>query len=180
MGLQNQFTQDLRASWEKVVKIVSENMISTNYEEGIEVEQEDSSISPQDIKVIRETWSVLASRGEEAIGVYLFRQIFTIAPEALQMFPFRNEPNTYDSPALKKHATGVVRTLGTAINGLENLPLLAPKLKELGLRHLQYGVVPSHYPVVGKALLNTIEYVLDSKYNSQVERAWKKVIGVVA
>lgn len=74
----------------------------------------------------------------------------------------------------------MVKTIGTAIAGLEDLGKLAPKLKELGLRHLQYGVAPGHYSVVGKALINAVEFFLKDQFTTQVHKTWDKVIGIVA
>ena len=44
-----------------------------------------------------------------------------------------------------------------AVNGLDDLSKIVPLLQRLGVKHVPRGVLPEHYPIVGQALLNTLE-----------------------
>jgi hemoglobin-like flavoprotein len=138
-----------------------------------------AALTEADIAVIEETWGKAAGLGVEAVGVLLFRQIFEIAPEALQLFSFKDEPDLYESPKLKSHASGVVTFVGKAVAGLKDLKTLAPVLQELGMKHVGYGVVRAHYDVVGQALLRTLKLGLTEAYNDEVEASWKKLWAIV-
>ena len=59
--------------------------------------------------------------GSETIGLILFKNIFTIAPEVLQLFAFRSSKDIYNSPELKKHAAMVVDAIGAAIDNLNDI-----------------------------------------------------------
>ena len=76
-------------------------------------------------------WKKVAALGVENVGVLLFKNIFTIAPEALELFSFRNEPNLYDSLTLKAHGVNVVNTVGKAVAGLREFYTLVPALAAL-------------------------------------------------
>ena len=69
----------------------------------------------------------------------------------LQLFSFRDQPNLFDSQALKDHAVKVMRAVGGAVAGLSDVAKLIPVLSMLGKKHLAYGVMPEHYDVVGQA-----------------------------
>ena len=43
------------------------------------------------------------------------------------------------------------------VNGLGNLESVLPAASALAKRHVSYGAKPEHYPVVGGALLWTLE-----------------------
>ena len=43
--------------------------------------------------------------------------------------------------------------MDVAVKGLADLDKLVPVLQGLGTKHVQYGVIPEHYDVVGQALL---------------------------
>jgi hemoglobin-like flavoprotein len=45
-------------------------------------------------------------------------------------------------------------------------------LRELGRRHLRYGVKPVHYETVGAALLATLEKGLGKDFTPPVREAW--------
>ena len=96
-----------------------------------------------------DSWTKVAKLGVEKVGVVLFKNIFKIAPGALQMFSFRDEPNLYESAVLKKHGAAVVSAVGTAVAGLSDLEALVPVLRNLGKTHAKRGILPEHYPIVG-------------------------------
>mmetsp|Transcript_3905 Transcript_3905/g.9843 ORF Transcript_3905/g.9843 Transcript_3905/m.9843 type:complete len:108 (-) Transcript_3905:361-684(-) len=96
------------------------------------------------------------------------------------MFSFRDDEGLYTSAGLKRHATGVMKTVGVAVDNLDDLEKVVPALKTLGARHVKYGVVEAHYDVVGQALLNTLEKGLGELYTKDVQAAWTHVYSVVA
>ena len=49
---------------------------------------------------------------------------------------------------------------------------LIPSLRGLGRRHIKYGVLPSHYPMVGNSLIKTLKFYLGSNWTAEIERAW--------
>ena len=61
---------------------------------------------------------------------------------------------------LRKHALQVMQQLGMVIKGLGDLGCLIPKITALAQRHVGYGVQLSHYELLGRALLGTLEQVL--------------------
>jgi hypothetical protein len=66
------------------------------------------------------------------VGETLMKNIFVIAPGALELFSFKDEPNMYESKAFKSHALKVINAVGLAVDGLNDLENLVPKLKSLG------------------------------------------------
>ena len=138
------------------------------------------SVQPNHVEEVEKSWAKVAALGVENVGVLLFKNIFTVAPEALELFSFKNEPDLYDSPKLKAHGANVVSTVGKAVAGLRELEALVPVLAALGERHVGYGILEPHYDVVGKALLMTLEQGLGDAFTPEVKEAWTLVYGVVA
>jgi hemoglobin-like flavoprotein len=64
-------------------------------------------------------------------------------------------------------------TLTAVIGGLTNLPLILPAASALARRHVSYGARAEHYPVVGAALLWTLEKGLGEGWTPDVADAWK-------
>jgi hemoglobin-like flavoprotein len=62
--------------------------------------------------------------------------------------------------------------IGAAVAGLRNLETLAPVVRQLGARHVAYGVRAEHYATVGGALLWTLEQGLGPKFTPEVRDAW--------
>ena len=95
----------------------------------------------------------------------MFRQIFTIAPGALALFSFKDEPDLYESAKLKKHGVGVLKAVGKVVAGDTK------GLNALGKRHIKRGVIKDHYEIVGQAILNTLESVFKQDW-PQYKDAW--------
>eukprot|EP00962_Isochrysis_galbana_P061419 scaffold36949_cov247-Isochrysis_galbana.AAC.1 len=166
-------------------------------------------------KLVQESWTKVEALGLETVGILFFKRIFDIAPGAIKMFSFRDEPNVsrasqrgypwkrsslriskraythsdlglsphgqvYESPRFKKHAVGVVTTVGTAVAGLEDLAALVPVLQDLGSKHVTYGVESQHYDIVGHALLDTLALGLGAAFTPEVKAAWEAVFALVA
>jgi hemoglobin-like flavoprotein len=79
----------------------------------------------------------------------------------------------FQSERFKKHATGVINTVNTAVNMLApDLDPLVEILHELGKKHAQYGALPAHYAVVGRALIDT--------FTNEVKTAWARIYDVLS
>ena len=76
------------------------------------------SISTATISSVEDSWNKVVQLGLETVAVNFYRNIFTAAPEALQLFSFKDVPDLYNSPQLKKHGVTVIKTVGTAVAGI--------------------------------------------------------------
>ena len=70
--------------------------------------------------------------------------------------------------------------LGSAVNGLSDIEALVPIVRQLGARHVHYGVKDEHYPTVGSALLWTLEKGLGDRFTSPVRDAWAAAYALLA
>ena len=77
-------------------------------------------------EIVEESWAKAAALGADKVGVLLFKNIFTIAPDAINLFvSFKDEANLYESPKLEAHGIKVVTTVGTAVGLLRDLDTLS-------------------------------------------------------
>jgi hemoglobin-like flavoprotein len=53
-------------------------------------------------------------------------------------------------------------------------------LTGLGTRHVQYGVLPEHYPMVGNTLLKTLASFLGTAWTPQTKQAWVDAYDAIA
>jgi len=87
----------------------------------------------------------------------------------------------YQSERFMKHATGVIDTVNTAVSMLApDLDPLIEVLHDLGQKHAQYGSLPAHYAVVGRALMDTLEMALGDKFTAEVKTAWARIYDIIS
>mmetsp|Transcript_1027 Transcript_1027/g.3050 ORF Transcript_1027/g.3050 Transcript_1027/m.3050 type:complete len:195 (-) Transcript_1027:104-688(-) len=138
------------------------------------------------VELVQTSWQQIVDAGVtyEAAGGILFKHIFAIAPQAKPLFPFIPaeapiDDALFEMPAVKKHGARVVKAVADAVAGLGELDALAPKLTALGARHVNYGVLPEHYDIVGEALVRTLGDALGESFTPDVKGAWVAVWTIV-
>ena len=98
----------------------------------------------------------------EAAAVIFYDRLFEVAPAVKVMFPA-------DMSGQRKK---LMMMLAAVVNGLGNLESILPAASALAKRHVDYGAQPEHYPVVGGALLWTLEKGLGEAWTPEVADAW--------
>lgn len=98
----------------------------------------------------------------DQIGATFYARLFETHPELRPLFAEDIAPQS------KK----LVQMLAMVVNGLHRLNALKPAIEDLARRHEDYGVVPEHYPVVGKTLIWALEQGLGDAFTPDVKRAW--------
>jgi hemoglobin-like flavoprotein len=63
-------------------------------------------------------------------------------------------------------------SLKFVVANLRKSDLLEKTLTGLGTRHVKYGVLPQHYPLVGSSLLKTMASFAEDAWTPAVEQAW--------
>lgn len=72
------------------------------------------------------------------------------------------------------------KSLLVVVDSLRKPDVLTSALTGLGTRHVKYGVLPEHYPLVGSTLLKALSICLEEAWTPDVEQAWIAAYGVVA
>ena len=85
----------------------------------------------------------------------------------------------FASTHMEKQGKQLFQSLVFTVNNLRNPDALSSALKGLGTRHVNYGVLPQHYPMVGSSLLKTFATNLGTNWTPEVQQAWTEAYGAV-
>ena len=118
-------------------------------------------MNPTQIKLVQESFAKVAPISEQA-AVIFYDRLFEVAPTVRAMFP--ND--------MTEQRKKLMATLAVVVNGLSNLEAILPAASALAKRHVSYGAKPEHYPVVGGALLWTLEKGLGAAWTPELAAAW--------
>jgi len=118
-------------------------------------------MTPQDVKLVQDSFAKVAPISEQAAELF-YGRLFEIAPQVRAMFP----------DDMTEQRKKLMATLAIVVNGLANLEAILPAASALAKRHVDYGAQAAHYPVVGEALLWTLEKGLGSAWTPPVAAAW--------
>jgi hemoglobin-like flavoprotein len=118
-------------------------------------------MTPEQIKLVQESFAKVAPISETA-AVLFYDRLFEIAPQVQAMFP----------ADMTEQRRKLMATLAVVVGGLGNLESILPAASALATRHVSYGAKAEHYPVVGVALLWTLEKGLGDAWTPEVADAW--------
>jgi hemoglobin-like flavoprotein len=118
-------------------------------------------MTPDQIKLVQASFSKVAPVADEA-AVLFYDRLFEMAPQVKALFP----------TDMAEQRRKLMSTLAIVVSGLSDLPSILPAASALATRHVAYGARAEHYPVVGKALLWTLEQGLGEDWTADVAEAW--------
>jgi nitric oxide dioxygenase len=126
-------------------------------------------MTPDQVKLVQESFAKIAPISEQA-AVLFYGRLFEIAPSVKAMFP----------ADMTEQRKKLMATLAVVVNGLTNLESILPAASALAKRHVSYGAKAEHYPVVGSALLWTLEKGLGDGWTPDVAEAWTAAYGTLS
>jgi hemoglobin-like flavoprotein len=118
-------------------------------------------MTPDQIKLVQDSFAKVAPISQKAAELF-YGRLFEIAPQVRAMFP----------DDMTEQRKKLMATLAIVVQGLNNLDAILPAASALAKRHVSYGAEPAHYPVVGQALLWTLEQGLGPSWTPEVAAAW--------
>jgi len=118
-------------------------------------------MTPQQIEIVQSSFTKLAPIAEAAAGLF-YSRLFELDPDLKPLF----------KGDMKRQGMMLMSMIATAVRGLSNTEALVPMVRNLGRRHVGYGVKDSHYATVGQALIETLEKGLGSDFNAEMREAW--------
>jgi hemoglobin-like flavoprotein len=126
-------------------------------------------MNPTQIKLVQDSFARVAPISEQA-AVLFYDRLFEVAPPVRAMFP----------DDMTEQRKKLMATLAVVVGGLGNLEAVLPAASALAKRHVSYGAKPEHYPVVGGALLWTLEKGLGDAWTPEVAEAWTAAYGTLS
>ena len=126
-------------------------------------------MTQDDILYVQSSWRTVLPMKETAAALF-YRKLFQLDPSLRALF----------SHDMDQQGAKLIQMITAAVRALDRLDVLLPVVRELGTRHLTYGVRDEHYGSVGMALLWTLEQALRQDFTPEVKSAWIKTYGVLS
>jgi hemoglobin-like flavoprotein len=121
------------------------------------------------VRLVRESFALVQPIATQAAALF-YDNLFESDPSLRGMF--RGD--------MAAQGERLMTMIGAAVNLLERPEALVPVLRNLGGRHVGYGVRDHHYATVGAALIETLEQGLGDAFTPEVREAWITLYGVVS
>jgi hemoglobin-like flavoprotein len=121
------------------------------------------------VEMLEQSFEKVKPHANEFVNGF-YENLFAQSPEAKPLFAHTN---------MVKQKTMLLSSLVFVVENLRNPNALSEALKGLGARHVKYGALPEHYPLVGNALLTTFEQFLQADWTLETKQAWVEAYGAI-
>ncbi|MEH1017839.1 globin domain-containing protein [Micromonospora sp. CPCC 206060] len=122
-----------------------------------------------DVPALKASWARIEQLGDQAPALF-YAILFTLAPEMRSMFPI----------AMNTQRDKFLSAMGHLVKNVNHEEQFRTFVSQLGRDHRRFEVFPHHYPVVGRALLATLERALGSAWTAQLADDWAAAYNMVA
>jgi methyl-accepting chemotaxis protein len=135
-------------------------------------EPKEDYVSPLglNVKLLEDTFALLAPQGEQLVKRF-YEELFSRYPGVKPLFG-----NTSQDAQQQK----LLAALSLVVNNLRNPEALTEALTAMGQRHQGYGALAEHYPAVVTTLLDVMQEMAGSAWNTQIHDAWEKALNTVS
>jgi len=115
-------------------------------------------------ELLESSFQAVVLHGEAFVTAF-YERLFTRFPETRALFAATD---------MLEQRKKLQETLALIVEHIQHPEVLGDMLKELGRRHVTYGVRPEHYPLVGVVLLETFADFLGKQWTQAHHDAWVK------
>ncbi|HEX4733370.1 MAG TPA: globin domain-containing protein [Thermoleophilaceae bacterium] len=122
-----------------------------------------------DIASLETSFDAIAARGDELVEDF-YDRLFAAAPAVRPLFP----------EDMARQRTMLLATLVLLRKSLRNLDAIRPTLRRLGARHVEYGALPEHYPVVAQTLVGSMTHIAGDAWRPEYATAWADALNAIA
>lgn len=126
-------------------------------------------MNERQIELVQRTFTRFASCSVNCSTSFFFH-VFTLHPELRSLF-------TGD---IERQGIMFMKVVSMAVNSLYDMDAMLPALRELGRRHMEYGVKPHHYEAIRDSFIWILKQELAGEFTEEVEDAWGSVFDLIA
>lgn len=126
-------------------------------------------MTPEQLELVGDSAAV-ATADPTSFAVRFYQQLFEVAPEVRSLFP----------SDMTEQGDKLVDELSFLIRAATDLDSFLDRARDLGRRHVDYGVEPAHYEVLGTALIDTLAAVCADRWTEAHREAWDRLYVLVA
>ncbi|RWI92156.1 globin family protein [Mesorhizobium sp.] len=127
-------------------------------------------MTPDQIRLVQDSFREVVPIKEAAAALF-YEKLFAIDASLKGLFRATD---------MSRQGAKLMAALGFVVHGLSRAETNLPAVQDLARRHVGYGVEEHHYPIVGQALIETLEAGLGEAFTPQVREAWQAAYGLLA
>ncbi|MEM6591947.1 MAG: globin domain-containing protein [Cyanobacteria bacterium P01_H01_bin.119] len=158
------WTPEVEQAWASTYRVIAQVMVAE-----VDVAADVDEATGLKIKLLEQSFEKVKPYANEFVPSF-YDNLFTDYPAAKPLFAHTD---------MGDQGRKLLASLVFVIENLRRPGELTGALKGLGARHVKYGALPEHYPLVGNTLLKTFEQYLEADWTPETKQAWVEAYGLI-
>ncbi len=178
--LKEDWTEETKTAWVEAYGAITALMLEGADYSSSEVDLDNAPVPAEtpseseeeaglNVSLLEESFGKVAPQADEFVMSF-YDNLFTDYPAAKPLFEHTN---------MKSQGQMLKGGLVMVVENLRKPEVLSKALGGLGARHVKYGALPEHYPLVGNSLLKTFEQYLGADWTETTKNAWVEAYGAI-
>jgi hemoglobin-like flavoprotein len=126
-------------------------------------------MTPKQIELVQTSFQKVVPVRMEVARLF-YGRLFSLDPTLKRLF----------RSSLEEQGDKLTQTLARVVGSLHRIDQIIGAVRDLAVRHVDYGVEERHYDTVGEALLWTLEEGLGDAFTPEVRAAWTEAYTLLA
>jgi len=126
-------------------------------------------MTPDQIHLLRKSFARVEPQAQIAV-LSFYKRLFEMAPDLRPLF----------KTSIEAQATKFVEMLALVVHLTDQPASFQKELRQLGARHVIYGVKDEQYAMVGRALMQMLADVLGPEFTPVTRAAWETFYSAMA
>ena len=126
-------------------------------------------MTPDQIHLLRKSFAYVEPKAQIAV-ISFYRRLFELAPEMRPNF----------KASIEEQSTELAEMLSIMVNLTDRPGSLVTELRQLGARHVIYGVKDGDYEIFGRAFIEMLADMLGSEFTPATRATWQEFYAFAA
>jgi len=133
VSLDREMTNPEKMGWVKTLRIIRD--LIHGFDCDAVEDPNHTELSTLYVRIVQQSWKKLKRYPIDISGPLVYKHMFTINPQAIELFPFKDQKNYLQSAIVKKQTAAVVGIIGRAAESLDNFEQIVTIFNALGEEH---------------------------------------------
>lgn len=126
-------------------------------------------MTPEQVALVQASWAAMGPQ-LDAVAMRFYQRLFEADPTVRALFS--------EDPRVQ--ADILVTEMAMIVNSLPQFQAFTARARDLGARHVRYGVSHRHFDVAGRVLMQTLEEMLGPAFTDELRDAWRMGFDLMA
>lgn len=138
-------------------------------------------MTPSQIRAVHNSYAKIEPIAQK-VGEKFYNRLFAMAPETRKLFP---EDMSQQHLAFMNVVSQLVNLhlrslISLPVTQADNAEAAMPTMRKLGKDHAKWGVIPAHFVLMRKSLMDTLAEMLGADFTPDLHTAWLDAFDVMA